>query len=161
MKVVSLTDAVSSTTTQADAVSSATVQVDATSGATQLAPKTEPAASMQRVLEDVVARNPYYETITLSGTVASVAQKGLGNKRAYDRFTFDKNTGEIISEELYASASLRSKATGWVRTIHVGSWGGVVSKVLYFLAALLGATLPLTGYYFWIKRLYGKKKSKK
>ena len=160
-EAVSLADAVSPATTQADAVSSATVQADATSGATQLAQKTGPAACMQKALESVVAKNPDYETITLSGAVASVAQKGPGNKRAYDRFTFDENTGEIISEELYASASLRTKATGWVRTIHVGSWGGVFSKTLYFLAALLGATLPLTGYYFWIRRLYMKRKSKK
>jgi hypothetical protein len=36
-----------------------------------------------------------------------------------------------------------------------------VQNIRVFLAALLGATLPLTGYYLWIKRLYGKRKGKK
>ena len=45
-----------------------------------------------------------------------------------------------------------------IYSIHVGSWGGMVSRILTFIAALLGATLPLTGYYLWIKRLMGKKK---
>lgn len=42
---------------------------------------------------------------------------------------------------------------GWVYGVHVGSFGGMVTRVLWFLAALLGATLPLTGYYLWWKRV--------
>ena len=30
-------------------------------------------------------------------------------------------------------------------TLHTGSWGGLPSKIIYFLAALTGAVLPLTG----------------
>lgn len=30
--------------------------------------------------------------------------------------------------------------------------GGPLTKVLYFIAALIGATLPLTGYYLWMKK---------
>ena len=41
---------------------------------------------------------------------------------------------------------------GWIYSIHVGSWGGYLTRILAFLAALLGASLPLTGYYLWIKR---------
>lgn len=37
-------------------------------------------------------------------------------------------------------------------TLHTGAWGGITTKVLYFLFALIGATLPLTGYYLWWKR---------
>ncbi|MGL4909307.1 MAG: PepSY domain-containing protein, partial [Bacteroidales bacterium] len=39
---------------------------------------------------------------------------------------------------------------------HVGSWGGWFSKLLTVIAALIGASLPITGYYFWIKRLKQK-----
>ncbi|MDE6348140.1 MAG: PepSY domain-containing protein, partial [Bacteroides sp.] len=38
-------------------------------------------------------------------------------------------------------------------TMHVSNWGGIFTRILTFLAALLGATLPLTGYYLWAKRL--------
>lgn len=34
-------------------------------------------------------------------------------------------------------------------TLHTGSWGGFPSKIIYFLAALTGSVLPLTGYYLW------------
>ena len=37
-------------------------------------------------------------------------------------------------------------------TLHTGLWGGTWTQVLYFLAALVGATLPLTGYYLWWKK---------
>lgn len=43
--------------------------------------------------------------------------------------------------------------------LHNGSWGGLVTRILAFLAALLGATLPLTGYYLWIRRLMFKGRS--
>lgn len=45
-----------------------------------------------------------------------------------------------------------------VYAIHVGSWAGTFSRILTFIAALIGATLPLTGYYLWLKRLLRKKK---
>ncbi len=37
-------------------------------------------------------------------------------------------------------------------SLHTGLWGGVLTQILYFFAALIGATLPLTGYYLWWKK---------
>lgn len=37
-------------------------------------------------------------------------------------------------------------------TLHTGLWGGITTQVLYFLGALIGGTLPLTGYYLWWKK---------
>jgi uncharacterized iron-regulated membrane protein len=42
--------------------------------------------------------------------------------------------------------------------LHTGSWGGFFIKILYFISALIGGTLPLTGYYLWIKKRYLSKK---
>ena len=39
-------------------------------------------------------------------------------------------------------------------TLHTGSWGGFLTKTLYFLSALIGALLPWTGYYLWYKKGY-------
>ena len=47
---------------------------------------------------------------------------------------------------------------GTIYSIHSGSWGGMFTRILTFIAALIGATLPLTGYYLWIKRMLSKKK---
>ena len=52
----------------------------------------------------------------------------------------------------YRAASVRST----IYKIHTGGWGGIIAKIITFLAALLGATLPITGYYLWIRRLRNK-----
>ena len=84
---------------------------------------------------------------------------GCGNQRASDKYMFDERSGELLSASLYENNSSQSKLRGWIYSIHVGSWGGTATRVLAFLAALLGAALPLTGYYFWIRKLYYKKKN--
>ena len=154
-------DAVSSATVQADAVSGATAKVDAVSAATVQAEGYNSPYYSWQVAVDAVSGKVDFSTITVSDGSMSVALGGMGNQRAYDKYEFDEATGEIISVEYYSDSSLRSKAGGWVRTLHVGTWGGMFSKVLYFLAALLGATLPLTGYWLWIRRLYIKRKNAK
>jgi uncharacterized iron-regulated membrane protein len=103
---------------------------------------------------------PHFETITVSAGTVSVKVSKYGNMRAADKYMFDKDSGAITSVELYKDSARKGKLSGWFYSLHTGSWGGLLVRVLYFLAALLGATLPLTGYYLWIKRLYGKKKNK-
>ena len=156
-------DAISGATVQADAVSGATVQADAVSGATaQMVPTgVVDRSHWQDALDNVLEEETDFVSVTVSDGMVSVVPDDWGNQRASDKYAFDKSTGRIISETPYEEAPLSGKASGWVRTLHVGTWGGFFSKVLYFLAALLGATLPPTGYYFWIKRLYGNKKRRK
>lgn len=51
------------------------------------------------------------------------------------------------------------KGTAWMTVfheIHVGKWGGMATKIITFIVSLIGASLPITGYY-----LYFKKRSKK
>lgn len=135
--------------------------VDAVSGATEhVVSENSPYYAWQAAVDNVLG-NDSFNTITVSAGSISVALGGLGNQRAFDRYKFDEATGEILSADYYRSSSQRSKAVGWVRTLHVGTWGGLFSKLLYFFAALLGASLPLTGYYLWIKRLYVKKRKAK
>ena len=144
-----------------DAVSSATAQVDAVSGATEhVTRENSPYYAWQAAVDNVLGKERF-NTITVSAGSISVALGGWGNQRAFDRYKFDEATGEILSADYYRSSSPRSKAGGWVRTLHVGTWGGLLSKFLYFFAALLGASLPLTGYYLWIRRLYIKRKKAK
>lgn len=37
-------------------------------------------------------------------------------------------------------------------SLHMGYWGGWLSRLLYALAALIGGFLPISGYYMWWKR---------
>ena len=155
-----------------DAVTAATV-VDAQSGATVVADGNSSATSLAatslstefdgwlKAYESVVALVPNFETITVSAGTVSVKGSRYGNMRAADKYLFDEATGKIVGVEPYKDSDRESRIGGWFYTIHIGSWGGVFSKICSFLVALLGATLPLTGYYFWIRRLYGKRKDRK
>ena len=148
------------TATVVDAQSGATVVTDGNSGATSLVAAPE-LARWQRAYADVAGVVPRFETITGSAGTVSVKVSKYGNMRAADKYMFDEESGAITSVELYKDSARKGKLSGWFYALHTGSWGGLLTRVLYFLAALFGATLPLTGYYLWIKRLYGKHRSRK
>lgn len=38
------------------------------------------------------------------------------------------------------------------KILHMGTWAGLFSKILYAIAALIGGFLPVSGYYMWWKR---------
>ena len=111
----------------------------------------------QAAVDAVTSEHPVYGRIQLSKETISVYADAWGNQRACDRYEFDSMTGELKSVQKYDDNSKRSKMRGWVYSVHVGSWGGIFSRLLAFFAAILGATLPLTGYYFWIKRIRKRK----
>lgn len=109
-------------------------------------------ANWQKVYEELKELNPDYRQITVSKGSATVSFNRLGNRRAADRYTFNPRTGEITGITLYKDADVSGKIRGWIFSVHVGSWGGLATRILSFLAALVGASLPLTGYYLWIRR---------
>lgn len=83
---------------------------------------------------------------------------GIGNQRAANTYLFDGDTGEISLAKKYSDKSRSNHIKGWTYTLHVGSWLGWISRILYLLCVIIGAILPITGYYLWIKRLCKKKK---
>ena len=69
-------------------------------------------------------------------------------------------TGLVWSFSWYREgfyALFGSGAKTWLYSLHVGTIGGVTTRVLWCLAAIVGGTLPLTGYYLWLKRKFFKK----
>lgn len=110
----------------------------------------------QQVYEGLKEQNPHCKLITVSKGSATVAFDRYGNQRAADRYTFNPRNGEITETALYKDADTSGKIRGWIYSVHVGSWGGLFTRILTFVAALLGATLPLTGYYLWLRRLNRK-----
>ena len=146
--------------TDVDAVTAATYVDD--SSATQVAnlSRSTDYTAWQVAFEDVKGRVSQYKSITVSAGAISVLHGGCGNVRAADKYFFDEESGEITSVQPYDDSPAQSKVSGWIYSLHIGAWGGWIGRILAFLAALLGATLPITGYYFWIRRLYGKRKSR-
>lgn len=115
----------------------------------------------QSVLEELASRNPGYQAITLSKESAKVVPAGRNSMRATDNYEYDRRSGEITSCTPYAEQDRSGKVRSAVYTVHTGSWGGMLTRIINFIVSLLGATLPLTGYYLWIKRLCNKHKSTK
>lgn len=109
-------------------------------------------ACWQAVYDRLRADNPHAASITVGYGTASVSSAKFGNTRAADRYTFDPSTGRLTSAVKYADAAPQGKVRGWIYSVHTGTFGGLLTRILWFLAALFGATLPLTGYYLWLVR---------
>lgn len=107
----------------------------------------------QTALEQMQATCPHYESITLSPGSASVGSGQLGNVRAADKYQIDPHNGTILSVEKASDAPLSQSLRGWIYSVHAGGFGGIVTRILWFVTSLIGATLPLTGYYLWWKRI--------
>lgn len=107
----------------------------------------------QKVYDVLASQNPDFEQISISNGTANVSFGHWGNQRASDKYTFMPHSGEITSASLYRDAPNSDKIRGWIYSVHVGSWGGLLTRLLTFLAALFGASLPLTGYYLWLKKM--------
>lgn len=111
----------------------------------------------EQVYEQLAQANPGYKQISVSDGSASVAFNRFGNQRATDRYKFNPRNGEITETTLYKDLENSGKIRGWIYSVHVGSWGGMLTRILTFIAALIGASLPLTGYYLWIRKKIKRK----
>ena len=115
---------------------------------------TSPFVYWQEIYDKLRRQNPEYKQISISSGTASVSFNRFGNQRASDRYSFNTDNGEFTETSLYQHQDKSGKIRGWIYSVHVGNWGGMFTRILLtFIAALLGAALPLTGYYLWIKRL--------
>ncbi len=104
-----------------------------------------------QVLAGLQARYPASASFKLEhGTAQAIPATAM---RRADTYRFDPATGRITHTQLHRDKPRSQTAKGLLFALHTGSWGGWVTQVVYFLAALVGGTLPLTGYYLWIRRM--------
>lgn len=103
----------------------------------------------------------YPESDTTSILVEVENSKGLHYDMDY--LFFDQYTlKELEPESIYTKYSKASFADTVIRMnydIHVGAIGGILGKIIAFLASLLCASLPVTGVLLWYGRRYKKKKN--
>ncbi|MGL5980618.1 MAG: PepSY-associated TM helix domain-containing protein [Phocaeicola sp.] len=112
----------------------------------------------QTVFEQVNRQKKDNSTITITNGLASLSHAGWGNQRGADNYYFHPRKGEITKIERYEEQPSSAKIRGWIYSVHVGSFGGIFTRILFCLASFLGATLPITGYYLWIKRSFLRKR---
>lgn len=107
----------------------------------------------QHVANTLKASNPNYEYISIQDGSASVHLKSSVTSRATDKYQFDKANGEITKTILFKDQEGTTKVWAWVYSLHVGDYWGIWSKIFTCFFALVGASLPLTGYYmYFVKR---------
>ncbi|MDR2085387.1 MAG: PepSY domain-containing protein [Bacteroidales bacterium] len=116
-------------------------------------------AQWQYIADQIKEQNPNYEYIRIQDGNALVHLKSAVLSRATDKYVFDKNSGEIIRINYFKDEAKTTKIWAWVYSLHVGNYWGIWSKIYTFIFALIGASLPITGYYlFFIKRIRKRKK---
>lgn len=74
---------------------------------------------------------------------------------------FDQYTGRLLHKNTYASQNAGEKLLSMNYDIHVGAIAGMPGKIIAFLASLLSASLPVTGFIIWWDREQRKKKSRR
>lgn len=122
-------------------------------------PKRIDYAPWTEVLSQLRDRYADFNSITIQDGSASVSAIAYGNTRGSDRYSFDPATGEITEVQLYKDIPDSAKIRGWIYAVHVGSWGGMTTRILTCLVSLLGSVFAITGYYFWIKKVLYRLKS--
>ncbi|MBR4296850.1 MAG: PepSY domain-containing protein [Bacteroidaceae bacterium] len=119
--------------------------------------KKEDTFAWQQALDNVKQQVANFQQLTLSPNSASVRTDVWGNTRATDQYVLNAS-GEVTAFTPYAETPHSRKLSGWIFTLHTGAFAGAWGKWLWALVALIGATLPLTGYYLWWKRIRPKAK---
>ena len=76
---------------------------------------------------------------------------------AFDQHTLQELKGKGVYSVPYEASGFGGKLRKMNYDIHVGSILGFPGKVLAFLASLIGASLPITGFLIWYGRKFKKK----
>lgn len=90
------------------------------------------------------------------------AEVTYGNKQYQnEQFNFDQYSGEILKHQLYNDKKIGNGTALRARNydLHMGSIFGLTGRILYLFAAMIAASLPITGFIIYLNRK--KKKSKK
>ncbi|GAA4325287.1 PepSY-associated TM helix domain-containing protein [Mucilaginibacter gynuensis] len=100
----------------------------------------------------------FYEDEAASGHISTGAYAKSLHFANSDSYDFDKYTGKILKGLPQTKKSLGLKLNEMNYDIHVGQIFGLTSKIIAFLASLICASLPITGFIIWLGK---RKKTKK
>lgn len=101
-----------------------------------------------------------YSYITMFDGSATVLRADAPHNRATNKYTWDKKTGNIKLSQAHGEKTDASSIMAWAYAIHVGAYGGIITRILTCLACIIGASLPLTGYYIFYRKHIKKKKKR-
>lgn len=76
-------------------------------------------------------------------------------------YYFNKQDGQISKIKSSDETKVGDWLAGMNYDLHTGAFGGIFTKVLYFLASLVCASLPVTGFIIWLNKNKKTKKRRK
>jgi uncharacterized iron-regulated membrane protein len=136
--------------------------------------KLKPVEALDLAWKQVVAKSPksegFYYTFPdkkrQKATIDISVYPSQGQFYNRESYTFDQHTlkelkGTDVYSVAYADAGFGGKLRKMNYDIHIGSILGFPGKVLAFLASLIGASLPITGFLIWYGRKFKKKNAGK
>ncbi|KAA2223270.1 PepSY-associated TM helix domain-containing protein [Chryseobacterium sediminis] len=86
-----------------------------------------------------------------------------GRQYRNEQFNFDQYSGEILKSQSYKNKNIGYGTALRERNydLHTGSILGMTSRIIYFLAAIIATSLPITGFIIYLNRKKKKPKHKK
>lgn len=93
------------------------------------------------------------------GTITATIRADSDTYYEKSMMYFDQYTGDVIHSNPYSEKNTGEKLLAMNYDIHVGAIAGLPGKIIAFLASLLCASLPVTGFLIWWDRQKRKKKS--
>ncbi len=132
-------------------------------------PKSEVAATGDRVpveiaLQAVISQNKEarFYNISLPKDSAdaysvNVLSADAPHESASDTYFVDAYSGAAIAVQTFAEKNLGQRVRATFKPVHTGAIFGQTSKLIGFLACLLGTFFPLSGIIMWINRSWRKK----
>jgi len=83
--------------------------------------------------------------------------------RRQNSLVFDQYSGKVLKTELYSQYTGYDYIAKSNYNLHTGRIAalGIGSKILYFLVALIAASMPVTGFMIWLGRRYRKSTKKR
>lgn len=85
--------------------------------------------------------DPY--AVTINGTYGSTVVGTL---------FMDRTTGEIVADRRTSDLPVLSQVRLWVYPVHVGSVGGIATKIIALVTCLVLAAAGVTGVWMWLVR---------
>ena len=90
------------------------------------------------------------------GTIYALGYKGRETYYGSDALQFDQYSGKLLQRRNNSEKNGGEKLVEMNYDIHVGAIAGLTGKILAFIASLICAALPVTGFIIW----WGKRRKK-
>lgn len=121
---------------------------------------------LDRALADVLLKHPKADMVSIRFNEKPTAPYDFQIRKIKSRtyhfewLYYDRSTG--MPQYSYGTDDLNTaeKVRAMNFDLHVGSFMGLPGKILAFLASLVCASLPVTGFLIWYNRKWGKRKRK-